>query len=65
MNQHDAALKDLDSAVQLDPRYGKTYSIRGQVRLLKGDILGACSDLMQAQRLGYTPPMAAFRDNCN
>lgn len=64
MSQYEAALKDLDNAVQIDPRYGKTYSIRGQVRLLKGDILGACSDLIQAQKLGFTPPMAAMRDNC-
>jgi tetratricopeptide (TPR) repeat protein len=62
---YDGALKDLNKAVSMDPAYGKAYSLRGQVKLLKGDILGACNDLLKAQKLGYSPPMAAFKEHCN
>lgn len=63
--EYDAALKDFDRAAAIDPEYGKTYAIRGQVKFLKGDILGACNDLLKAQQLGYSPPTASFKERCD
>jgi Flp pilus assembly protein TadD len=65
MKDFDGAIKDLDAAARIDPGYARTYTLRGEVKLLKGDVVGACDDLLKAQKLGYMVAMATFNDYCD
>jgi tetratricopeptide (TPR) repeat protein len=53
---YDAALKDLDKAISLDPKYQNAYHNRSIVRRAAGDLKGAGEDEAQANSLASAQP---------
>jgi len=49
--QHDAALKNFNKAIELNPRYFEYYVYRGLLRRENGDLQGARQDLEQSNQL--------------
>jgi hypothetical protein len=47
------ALKDLDQAILLNPKYANAYRIRGVVRRCTGNAAGAAADSAKSQRLAH------------
>jgi lipoprotein NlpI len=47
----DGALQDLDEAIRLDPGHGRAHRNRSLARFAKGDVNGAKSDLVAADKL--------------
>lgn len=47
----DAALLDLDRAIELEPRFGEAFEDRGRIKLQKGMLAEAQKDLEQASKL--------------
>ena len=48
----DRALAEIDKAIELDPRFGRSYYLRARVLLQLGDPAGARSELSSAIRFG-------------
>ena len=55
----EAALKDLDKAIELDPEYGWAYYTRGNIYLDQGDYKKAEEDLAKAADLAYEEEAAS------
>lgn len=49
----DLARKDFDKAISLNKTQGEPYYFRGKLKKIANDNAGACSDLKQAQTLGF------------
>jgi Flp pilus assembly protein TadD len=52
-----AALKDLDRALELNPRFADAYNNCGSVRHINGDLKGAASDYSSAVRQARRRPL--------
>ena len=65
VKDYKGAINDLNKAVNLDPKYARTYTLRGEVKFLNGDVAGACDDIAKAQKLGYMVAIASFADYCD
>jgi len=51
-NDYPSALKEINLALNFDPRYASAYNFRGLIRSQMGDELGALDDFTQALALG-------------
>ncbi len=51
--QYQAALADLDKAIQIDKADKYSYQLRASVKTWLDDWVGACADIKKAKQLGY------------
>jgi tetratricopeptide (TPR) repeat protein len=49
---YDIALKNLDKAIDINPKYGEAYRSRAQLHSYKGDKDAACKDYLAAEKNG-------------
>jgi hypothetical protein len=49
----DAAISRCNAALDLDPRYGLAWTVRGWARLARGDVIQAELDLRRGAKLGH------------
>lgn len=52
LNDFNAALVDLNTALEINKTYADAYDNRGRVRQKLGDLNGACEDWHKAFQLG-------------
>lgn len=58
--QLEPALKDLDKAIELDPKSVKAYNLRGVVKRAAGDLDGAIADFTRMIELAPDEPSGRF-----
>jgi tetratricopeptide (TPR) repeat protein len=63
LDQHGAAIADLDIAIELDPANSEAFNNRGWSKKALDDPDGACADWMESKRLGNPEARIILKNN--
>lgn len=64
LNDYKGAVEDFDKAIDIKPDYSQAYYNRGLAKLYNKDTMNACSDWMQADRMGSPNAKQALDLHC-
>jgi tetratricopeptide (TPR) repeat protein len=65
MEDLDGALLDVNEALELSPRSGELFKLRGEIKILLGQKDSACLDFSRAGELGADGAYERINGNCN
>lgn len=65
INEFDEGLLDLNEAIDLSPRSGILFELRGLFKISLGQKDSACLDFSRAGELGVESAYELIKDNCN
>ncbi len=61
---HEYAQRDFSMALDLNPKNGELWYLKGLARQQSGDEAGACNDFEKAFKRGYKPALDELQKNC-
>jgi hypothetical protein len=65
MDDLSGALSDVNEALELSPKGGELFKLRGEIKMLLGQKDSGCLDFSRAGELGIEAAYELIRGNCN
>ena len=64
LGEHYSAFKDVSKSIELNPKDGEAYELRGLIYEVLGDLDSACTDWRYALKVGFNNTEGLIFEKC-